>query len=176
MALVALENMQFHAHHGVYDAEQIVGNTYVVSVYVRTAIVKAALSDNLAEAINYESIFHLCQKEMEVPRKLLESVVVSIAMRMKHQFQNMQGLRVRVQKMNPPVGGQVESSWVEEEWKFDTNCPRCKRGMICYGDDSCWCNNIGNIFPATRETMIRQFGTSCLCSECLKIYAGIKEG
>lgn len=175
MAWVALENMRFHAHHGVYEAEQIIGNTYEISVYVRTGIMKAALSDQLAEAINYESIFHICRAEMEVPRRLLESVVVSIAMRMKHQFQQMQGLRIKVKKHNPPLGGQVESSWVEEEWKFEANCPRCKRGITCYGDDACWCKQVTNIFPATLETMARQFGTTCLCADCLKIYAGIKQ-
>ncbi len=172
MAWIALEGMKFHAFHGVYEAEQILGTDYSVNVYVKTGIARAAATDDLVATVNYESIFHICRLEMEQPRKLIETVLANIIARMKHQFPEMQALRIRLYKMNPPIGGQVESAWVEEELEFVTSCPRCKSPFICYNDDSCWCRSVPNIHPATRETLERQFGKKCLCANCLKLYAG----
>ncbi len=172
MAWIALEGMTFHAFHGVHEAEQVLGCEYKVNVYVKTGIAQAAATDDVAETVNYESIFQICRLEMDHPRKLIESVVEGIAARMKHQFATMQALRIRVYKLHPPVGGTVDAAWVEEELHFTTSCPRCKSTLICYGDDSCWCRAAINIHPATRETLERQFGKKCLCINCLKLYAG----
>ena len=172
MAWIALEGMTFHAFHGVYDAEQVLGSDFKVNVYVKTGIARAAMDDDIASTVNYESIFQICRLEMEHPRKLIESVLAGIVSRMKHQFPEMQALRIRVYKLHPPVGGAVEAAWVEEELEFVTSCPRCKSAFICYGDDACWCKAEKNIHAATRETLERQFGKKCLCANCLKIYAG----
>ena len=52
MAQIALEGMRFHAFHGVHEAEQIIGTEFVVDVFVRSGITRAALSDNVALTIN----------------------------------------------------------------------------------------------------------------------------
>jgi dihydroneopterin aldolase len=172
MAWIALEGMRFHAFHGVHEAEQLLGGEYVVELQVKFHIAKAVEKDDVDETINYETIFQICRLEMEQPRKLLETVVAAIMARMKHQFPKMQGLRVRVLKQNPPLGGRVAASWVEDSADFISTCPRCKSKMVCYADDTCWCQELTNIHPATRETLTRQFGTTCLCANCLKLYAG----
>ena len=41
MSLIALEGMQFYAYHGVYDEEQIIGNNYVIDIYISTNYSKA---------------------------------------------------------------------------------------------------------------------------------------
>lgn len=172
MAWIALEGMTFRAFHGVHAAEQVVGTDFRVSVYVKIDIAPAVADDDLTVTINYESLYQICRLEMEQPRRLIETVVESIIKRIKHQFPNMEALRVRVQKANPPVGGPVEWAWVEQELSFGAVCPRCKSSFLCYSDDSCWCKSLKNIHPATRETLERQFGKSCLCANCLKLYAG----
>ncbi len=171
MALIALEGMRFHAYHGVHEAEQIIATEFIVDVFIRAGIAKAALTDNVALTINYETVFQICRLEMERPKRLLESVVMAIIERMKHQFADMYGLRVRVRKLNPPMGGQIAESWVEEELDFVGECPRCKQKFILYEPGDCW-NHFPNLHPATRETLERQYNRRCLCGECLKFYAG----
>jgi dihydroneopterin aldolase len=186
MAWIALEGMRFHAFHGVYEAEQILGGAYIVDVYVSTGIAAAAANDSLANThVNYETVFQICLVEMAKPRKLLETIVTSIIRQLKHQFPSMKAVRVRVKKVNPPIfgrmqvsekhpaiGGQAAAAWVEDEQDFVSRCPRCQRELLCYQDDTCWCNTLTTLHPATRETLTRQFGTTCLCNNCLKLYAG----
>ncbi len=171
MAIIALEGMKFHARHGVYDAEQLVGTDYMVDVYIQTVITGAAAADQVEATINYESVYQICKTEMSQPRKLLETVVNGIFQRMKKQFPNMMALKVRVRKLNPPLGGQVAAAWVEEDQVFMQQCPRCNKPYISYSPDDCW-EHFPNLHPATKETLLRQFGGKCLCDNCLKFYAG----
>lgn len=186
MAWVALEGMRFHAFHGVYEAEQVLGGAYIVDVYVSTGIASASEKDSLADTnVNYETVFQICLVEMATPRKLLETVVASITAKMKRQFPVMKSIRVRVKKLNPPIfgkmqseekykaiAGQAASAWVEDEQNFVSKCPRCTLEFLCYKDETCWCKALPNVHPATIETLTRQYGTSCLCGVCLKLYAG----
>jgi hypothetical protein len=122
---------------------------------------------------------------MAKPRNLLETVVTDIIKKMKRLFPSMKGVKVRVKKLNPPIygkmqgtenhqkiAGQAEAAWVEDEHDFVAKCPRCKQDFLCYKDETCWCKALTNVHPATLETLTRQFGTSCLCGTCLKLYAG----
>ncbi len=171
MAFIAIEGMRFYAYHGVHEAERRVGAEYQVDVFVQVDISRAAQEDNVEKTINYETIYRLCQQEMSQPRNLLEAVIASIVSRMKKQFDNMMALRVCVRKLNPPLGGQVSVVYVQEELNFMTQCPRCSRPFISYAPHSCW-ERFPNLHPATRETLLRQFGGKCLCDACLKFYAG----
>lgn len=186
MAWIALEGMRFHAFHGVFEAEKILGGEYIVDVYVDTGIAAPSASDDLADThVNYETVFQICLVEMAKPRNLLETVVTGIIRNMKRQFGSMKGIRVRVKKLNPPIYGRMKTvekyhavageaavAWVEDEANFVTKCPRCKQDFLCYKDDTCWCKALTNLHPATVENLIRQFGTSCLCGNCLKLYQG----
>ncbi len=171
MALISLEGMRFHAHHGVYEAEQTLGGEYLVDVVVNYNTEKAAKDDDVEKTLNYESVYHICRMEMETPRKLVETIAANIVKRMKTQFAGMNALRVRVTKLNPPLGGRVAAALVTEEHDFVKDCPRCKKKFINYDSDDCW-ERFPNLHPATKETLERQFDKKCLCDNCLKFYVG----
>ena len=170
MAWIVLEGMRFHAFHGVYDAERLLGADYIVDVWVKTSFARAAAADTVDHTINYETVYQVCRLEMEQPRHLIETVLHGIIARLKHQFNNMHALRVRLRKVHPPLGGRVAAAWVEDEADFVSVCPRCQRKFIHY-DDDCW-TRAGTVHPATKETLQRQYGNKCLCPECLKFYVG----
>ena len=171
MAVIALEGMKFYAYHGVYEAEKLIGTDYVVDVYVQTIIALAAKTDQLEATVNYESVFQICKMEMQQPRQLIETVVAGIVKGIKNQFPNMMALKVRVKKLNPPLGGRVDAAWVEEEEMFMQTCPKCNKPFINYSPNDCW-ERFPNVHPATKETLLKQFGGRCLCNDCLKFYAG----
>jgi dihydroneopterin aldolase len=136
MATIALEGMHFRAPHGFYAEENITGNDFILDVYVEADTTLAAKTDNLYEepdeeaeedapplSVNYETIYLLCESEMRKPvSKLLENVVQRIVLRLHRQFtfeqdeeqiSLIQGVRVRLRKLNPPLGGKVDAAFVE---------------------------------------------------------------
>ena len=57
LIIIELENMEFHACHGCYPLEQVVGNRFLVDVKIEADLSKAAASDNVADTINYLNVF-----------------------------------------------------------------------------------------------------------------------
>ena len=113
MAIISLEGMRFYAFHGFYDEEQVIGNDYILDVFVDANTMRASLSDDLFSTVNYETIYLICQLEMKKNSKLLETVVQRIADRIQGQFSQVNGVKVKLQKLNPPLGGRVGSAGVE---------------------------------------------------------------
>jgi dihydroneopterin aldolase len=170
MATIALEGMKFYAYHGFYKEEQLIGTDYVVDVYIESNVNKAAVSDNLKETINYETIYHICEGVMRIPSKLIENVAQRISLGIKNNYGSIKEMKVRVRKMNPPLGGQVDCSYVEVDGSFTKKCGRCQRPMLCYSDSSCWCMGT-RVFQKTLEQLKGEYGNRCICKECLEFFA-----
>ncbi len=170
MGQIALEDMQFYAYHGVYEEEQIIGNNYVVDIYIETTFDKAAQNDDIFKTINYETVFLICQAEMKNKYKLLETVAQKIMLGIKYQYGNIKSLQVRVRKLNPIPDAQVGSSYVEVDGNFVRKCPRCNKPFVSYNDKSCWCVDT-TVHPETLEHLKQEF-KGCLCKDCLSFYAG----
>jgi dihydroneopterin aldolase len=171
MSVIALEGMRFRANHGFYEEEQILGGDYIVDVYITTIFTKASIDDDLKKTINYETVYLICEAAMKKNSKLLENVADRISMDIKYQFGFIKELKVKVKKLNPPLGGRVESAWVEVDGYYSKKCARCARPMICYSDKSCWCLNT-KVYRQTLEQMKTHYGNECLCEECLRFFAG----
>jgi dihydroneopterin aldolase len=169
MAVIALEGMEFYAKHGFYEEEEIIGGEYVVDVFITTQVDRAAVSDDLSETINYETVYLICKAVMKQPTKLIETVAKRIALNLKNQFRNMSELRVKVTKKNPPLGGKVAAASIEVDGEYTKKCGRCSRPMLCYGDNSCWCMDT-LIYKKTLEQMRGHYGNQCLCKSCLEYY------
>jgi len=112
MGLLNLEGMAFYAHHGYYTEERTRGNNYVVDVQISTDLDKAGDSDDLGDAVNYETIYKICQTQMDNPRHLIESVVKSIAEEIRATFTEIEYVRVEVKKLKPELGGPVHHASV----------------------------------------------------------------
>jgi dihydroneopterin aldolase len=113
MAIIALEGIRLFGHHGFYPEEEILGRGFIVDIKVSTDIEDAAEEDELSSSVNYETLYHICHAEFREPVKLLETVAQRILDRIDRQFDNVQGARVKVRKMNPPLAGPVDEASVE---------------------------------------------------------------
>ena len=169
MGLISLEGMRFYAYHGFYDEEQVMGNEYVLDIHIHTNLSAASRSDDLYKTINYETVYLICKNEMAKPRRLLETIAQSIVSKLKHQFSTLQEVTVSIKKINPPLGGRVDSAGIELDESYGKKCGRCGGGMICYNDDTCWCQNF-RIHPETMESLQAQY-QGCLCKNCLSFFA-----
>lgn len=113
MGKIAVEGLQFYAHHGFYKEEQVLGGKFVVDVYMETDFTEAALTDQLEKTINYEEVYRLVKGEMEVHSRLLEHVAQRIVTVVRRKYPALQQLTVRVSKHHPPLKGSVERVFVE---------------------------------------------------------------
>jgi dihydroneopterin aldolase len=119
MGKISLEGMTFFARHGYYEEEQILGNEFIVDIYVETNLVPAAMRDELLATVNYENIYFIAQYEMSQPSKLLEHVCARIASQVRAKAGGMlQSVNVVIRKKNPPLGGRVQFSVVESSGRI----------------------------------------------------------
>jgi dihydroneopterin aldolase len=83
MGLIAIEGLQFYAHHGYYKEEQVLGGKYTVDIYMQVNTEEASATDDLKKTINYEEVYRLTKAEMEIHSKLIEHVCQRILSRLK---------------------------------------------------------------------------------------------
>jgi len=108
MALIEIEGMEFYAFHGHFEVEKVAGNRFLVNLKIEADLDKAGLSDRLEDTLDYQKAYLAVKEEMAIPSDLLEHVCQRIITRIKSEFPETQKVSVKVSKMNPPMGGQIE--------------------------------------------------------------------
>ena len=97
---ITLQQMRFHAHHGVMPQERQVGNDFEVTVSLQYPLDKAAMNDDLADTLNYAEVYATVAAEMATPSQLLEHVAGRIIRALRTRF-------VAVSKLTPPFKCQM---------------------------------------------------------------------
>ncbi|HOW09477.1 MAG TPA: dihydroneopterin aldolase [Bacteroidales bacterium] len=109
MGLIQIENMEFYAFHGHYREEQIVGNKFIVDLTIETDMSIASKSDNLKDAVNYQKAYMIVKSEMGKKSYLLENIAGRILDALYSEMPGITRAKVKVSKMNPPMGGKIGS-------------------------------------------------------------------
>ncbi len=113
MAIISLENMEFFSYHGCFSEEQVIGTRFVVNLRFETETSEAERTDDLSKTINYQTVYLMVKAEMEQKSKLLEHVARRILDKLMLTWPEITTASVKVSKMNPPLGGQLENVSVE---------------------------------------------------------------
>jgi dihydroneopterin aldolase len=108
MGLIEIEGMKFYAFHGHFESEQIVGNEFQVDLRIETDCSRAAISDNLNDALNYQTAYEIVKNEMSVTSHLLENVAKRVLDSLYSNFNSIKKAEIKISKMNPPMGGEIE--------------------------------------------------------------------
>lgn len=116
MLTVGLEQATFRAFHGLYPEERIIGNEFIVDVYV--TIPGTQPIDSISETVNYQGIYNVVKKIMAIPQPLLEQVVYAMSDAIKEKYPEIQKSVISLQKMNPPMGASVRNSIVSLEKNY----------------------------------------------------------
>lgn len=102
MLSIHLKDLAFNAHHGVYDAEKILGNTFIVNLHVHYMSEEHVIM-HLQQAVNYEALFTMVHKRMQKPTPLLETIAMELGNSVMEAFQQVHAVFVSVEKTNPPI-------------------------------------------------------------------------
>jgi dihydroneopterin aldolase len=108
MGVIEIEGLKFYAYHGHFEMERVVGNQFEVNIRIITDCSKAAETDKLMDALNYQEVYETIKKVMVKNSYLLENVAKRILDSLFEEFPTIETARVKVSKMNPPMGGDIE--------------------------------------------------------------------
>ncbi len=109
MTKILIEGMEFFSYHGCFKEEQIIGTKFLVDMEIKVDVSEAEKTDDLSKTINYQTIYNLIKKEMEIKSKLLEHLGRRILDSVISNFPQATKIKVKVSKLNPPLGGKINS-------------------------------------------------------------------
>lgn len=115
MSKIYLNNMEFYGFHGCFSEEKIVGTNFRIDLVFETDTEKAQQTDQIDDTVSYLDVYQIVKKEMQIPSSLLENLAERILNAIFQQFSAISNIQIKVSKMNPPLGGKLESVSVEIE-------------------------------------------------------------
>ena len=113
MAVIRINDMRFYAHHGCFEQERAIGTHFRVDLSFTTDTSRAEVSDNIEDTVSYLDVYQVVKGEMAKPSNLLEHVARRVGEAVLAQFAAVEDVTVMVYKLNPPLGGQMDSVSVE---------------------------------------------------------------
>ena len=107
MGKIQLEDMEFYAYHGCFKEERIVGNKFLVNLTIETDMEIPADTDNIKDALNYQTAYKIVKEQMQQKSHLLENIGKRILDSLYGKFASIKKATVKISKMNPPIGGKM---------------------------------------------------------------------
>ncbi len=111
MYKISLNNLEFYSFHGFYKEENLLGNDFVVDMFVEIPD-DLIETENLGSTINYEILYNIAKEEMANPQKLLETVVKNIHDKVKRIHPSIQNIEISLRKKQVPIMGMQGSAKV----------------------------------------------------------------
>ena len=109
MGKIKLNNIRVHAQHGCLKEESIIGSDYRVDLSIGANLSEPSISDKLSDTVDYVHLNNIVKEEMQIKSKLLEHVAKRILDRIFTEIPLVNSVEISVSKINPPIGGDVES-------------------------------------------------------------------
>ena len=109
MGVIKLKNIRTFSYHGCLIEEGKIGSDYTVDLKIKTNLQKSAETDHLLDTVDYVHLNKIVTEEMAIRSHLLEHVAKRINIRVLAEIETVEKTTVWVSKINPPIGGDVES-------------------------------------------------------------------
>ena len=108
MGTIKISNIRVYAYHGCLVEEGKIGSDYRVDLSVKANLKASAKTDQLSDTVDYVHLNRIVKEEMAVRSKLLETVADLILDRILREIPLVNKAKIKVSKLNPPIGGNVE--------------------------------------------------------------------
>lgn len=113
-ARVLIERLELHAYHGWYPHEGEFGQPFSIDIELFTDVERAATSDHLSDALDYEAIVAAAKGLfVDVRHKLVERAGVELARGLLARFAEVEEVMVRVRKLKPPIPERIGAVGIE---------------------------------------------------------------
>lgn len=108
MAVIELNNMSFYAYHGCFSEEKKIGTHFRVDFEFEIDSIKAEGTDDINDTISYLDVYQSIKKEFQTSSNLLENIARRILNRIESDYPSIRNSKIKVTKLNPPLGGKLE--------------------------------------------------------------------
>ncbi|MCH5228774.1 MAG: dihydroneopterin aldolase [Muribaculaceae bacterium] len=113
---IKLKDLRFYAYHGVMEEEKRIGNEFRVSATVAIPCSSTIETDNISNTLSYVSLYEIINESMQESRNLLERVAYDIVNKIKERFKEVEGGKIEIEKVHPPIPGMLGSASVVLEF------------------------------------------------------------
>ena len=110
IAQVLIEALELHAYHGWHRHEGEFGQAFLLDLELTTDISRAAASDDLADALDYDRIVSTVRKLFVDTRyKLVEAAAGALVRGLLAEFPAVVSVDLRVRKLKPPIAERLSA-------------------------------------------------------------------
>ena len=113
MIKIGLEDIKCISKIGLLDNERKNGNIFKVNVIVWFKTKNRFQSDLLTDTYDYSELYQIVKEEMSIPIKLIEKVAFKIIDKIAKSDKRIRKIKIKIQKMNPALSGDIACSFVE---------------------------------------------------------------
>jgi 7,8-dihydroneopterin aldolase/epimerase/oxygenase len=102
MITIELQHLIFYEHHGIYEEERKVMNSFEVNLSV-SYVDSNPVFERISDTISYVNLFKIVQERMNEPVFLLEKICQGIILNIKHQYPAVSEIRISIFKLQAPI-------------------------------------------------------------------------
>lgn len=114
MDRIILEGMSFYGYHGAIEAENELGQIFIVDLELYLDLSEAGETDDLENTVHYGKVFEVVKEIMEgKPVKLIEHLAERIAKELFSHYNRVLETKVKITKNNPPIPGHYKGVGIE---------------------------------------------------------------
>jgi 7,8-dihydroneopterin aldolase/epimerase/oxygenase len=109
MGIIKLKNVRVYAYHGCLIEESKIGSDYRIDLEVKVDLEESSKTDRLQDTVDYVKLNQIIVDQMKIRQDLLEKVGSNIINTIFNELRTIEKIKLSVAKLNPPIGGDVES-------------------------------------------------------------------
>jgi 7,8-dihydroneopterin aldolase/epimerase/oxygenase len=114
MDTILIRGLEFYGYHGASDEEQVVGHRFIVDTDLTVDTHAAGASDDLEETVSYAAVAEwILAIGTGTKYRLIEALCAHVVREIFAHFARVTTVRLRVQKLCPPMNAIVASVGVE---------------------------------------------------------------
>lgn len=112
MDKLLIKDIRLYGYHGVHEEETLNGQPFLIQAELGIEE-RRTRSEELETTVNYAQCYEIIKEEFNTPHLLLENLSLSIMEALFAYDERIEEIRLRIEKLRPPVPGDLGSLGVE---------------------------------------------------------------
>ncbi len=115
MDKILIKDMQVYAYHGALKEENVLGQSFYISLELAKSLKAVGLTDDLTKGVSYADVYKLVEDiATKNTFKLIETLAETIAKEVLKNF-DIESIKVLIKKPQAPIPGKFDYVGIEIE-------------------------------------------------------------